>query len=315
MSLKTCTVSQCCDSEAGWYFFSWQTPTWGGEAAWWKTSCSGHFISPSIHPHRAEMMGGRASRWAESHLRAAHTGRGEVCVTEVEAAQREALLRIMNVFCTESFICLAISEKTTNAGSCDRIRQKRTMTQHIWGTYIKHIIAINPNRVFERKCGPHVHHHELVDQPRTGWRCRISASAFICAAEVLSSNTLNPNTHKQSSCPAGSCGGSTAAPVCPVACACVCARVPFFKLIIFFFMPSVHHWRVRIMEPTAASWDPPVGDADNPAVWWEGTGCHDGKHPSFTPLQRQNWFCCCSCCVYCSSHAKTGQHVYYYWHN
>lgn len=54
------------------------------------------------------MMGGRAGQWAESHLRAAHTGRGEVCVTEVEAAQRDALLLIVNVYCTESFICLAI---------------------------------------------------------------------------------------------------------------------------------------------------------------------------------------------------------------
>lgn len=52
--------------------------------------------------------GGQGRPVSISHLRAAHAGRGEVCVTEVEAAQREALLLIVNVFLMESFICLAI---------------------------------------------------------------------------------------------------------------------------------------------------------------------------------------------------------------
>lgn len=64
----------------------------------------------SLHPSTSSGDGGGQGRpvGRKSPSSSAHRSRGGVCVTEVEATQWEAQLLIVNVFCTESLICLAI---------------------------------------------------------------------------------------------------------------------------------------------------------------------------------------------------------------
>lgn len=125
---------------------------------------------------------------------------------------------------------LQSSENAANAGSCGRIRQKRNMTQHICGTYIKHIIAIHPNRVFERKC---VHPHELVDQAGGAESLHQPSSALMKCSRANHTESQHTQTEQLSCGELWRLHSCTSLPGCMCMCvrACACHFYSFISCL------------------------------------------------------------------------------------